>query len=89
MATPMVSMKGDVPKMAEMADVSGAMEKGEGKAGEEQDSHAAAGHGGHGVRDCVWPVACVMFTSVCVSRDEHIGCVVVPMCVVCLCMLGR
>ena len=63
MTTPMVTLEGHDSKMAEKADMSGVMEKGEmmTQEGEEEDPHAAAGHGGHGVRVsvsmllwCVW-----------------------------------
>ena len=40
--------------MTEKADLTGGMEKGEMKDGEEEEApHAAAGHGGHGVSVCV------------------------------------
>eukprot|EP00731_Ephydatia_muelleri_P033235 Em0026g55a len=49
MTTPMVTLEGHDSKMAEKADMSGVMEKGEmTQEGEGEDPHAAAGHGGHG-----------------------------------------
>eukprot|EP00731_Ephydatia_muelleri_P033228 Em0026g48a len=49
MTTPMVNLEGHDSKMAEKADMSGVMEKGEmTQEGEGEDPHAAAGHGGHG-----------------------------------------